>query len=179
MKKLTTICTLFVLVLFASSCKNEKSLQQYLVDVPQKEGFVNGDLPISSLLTTKTDVSDDVKETLKSIKKINVAYLLKTADNDAAYEKEKATLKNIFSSEDYKTLMSMKMKGMNMNVYYTGDTDSLDEVIVFGYGKKSGVGVARLLGDNMNPAKVIEMLNSVKFDGDEAAIKQFTNMFNQ
>ncbi|QOD61333.1 DUF4252 domain-containing protein [Polaribacter haliotis] len=177
MRKLTTICTLLFLVVFASSCKNEKSLQQYLVDVPEKEGFISGDLPISSLLTAKTDVSDDVKETIKSIKKINVAYLIKTADNEATYQKEKATLKNIFSSEDYKNLMTMKMKGMNMKVYYTGDTDSLDEVIVFGYGDKNGVGVARLLGDDMNPAKVIEMLNSVKLDEDNASLEQFANIF--
>ncbi|QTD37961.1 DUF4252 domain-containing protein [Polaribacter batillariae] len=177
MRKLTTICTLLFLVVFATSCKNEKSLQQYLVSVPEKEGFVSGDLPVSSLLTPKTNVSNDVKETIKSIKKINVAYLVKTKDNEAAYQKEKATLKNIFSSKDYKNLMSVKMKEMNMKVYYTGDTDALDEVIVFAYGDKKGVGVARLLGDNMNPAKVIEMINSVKLDKDDASLEQFANIF--
>ena len=55
---------------------------------------------------------------------------------------------------------------MNVSVYYTGNTESLDEVIAFMYSKDLGVGVARLLGENMNPAKVIEMLNSVKMDGD-------------
>ncbi|QTE23141.1 DUF4252 domain-containing protein [Polaribacter cellanae] len=179
MRKLTTICTLLFLVVFASSCKDEKSLQQYFIDVQEKEGFVNGDLPVSSLLTLKTDVSNDVKETIKSIKKINVAYFVKTADNEATYQKEKATLKNVFSSKAYKNLMTMKMNGMNMKVYYTGNTDSLDEVILFGYEDKSGVGVARLLGDNMNPTKIIEMLNSVKFDEDGASLEQFANIFKE
>ena len=166
MKKLTTIFSLVFLVLFASSCKNEKSLQSYLVDSSGKEGFFTGDIPVSSVLSAKANVSDDVKETLKSIKKINVAFLKKTSENDAAYETEKAKLKNIFTDNDnYKSLMSMKAKGMNVKVYYTGATDAIDEVIAFGYNKEAGVGVARLLGENMDPAKIIEMMNNVNMDG--------------
>jgi DNA-dependent RNA polymerase auxiliary subunit epsilon len=176
MKKLTTLFSVVFLVFFASSCKNEKSLQSYLVDTSGKEGFFTGDLPVGSLLTAKADVSEEVKETMKSIKKINVAFLKKTEDNTVAYETEKATLKNIFTNKEYKSLGAVKAKGMNLKVYYTGNTDSLDEVIAFGYGPEFGVGVARLLGDNMNPAKVIEMLNSVKMDEDN--IKNFGKMFS-
>ena len=69
----------------------------------------------------------------------------------------------------------MKAKGMNVKVYYTGDTDAIDEVIAFGYNKEAGVGVARLLGENMNPAKIIEMMNSVNMD--EGGLKGLTGMF--
>jgi hypothetical protein len=175
MKKLTTIFSLVFLVLFASSCKNEKSLQSYLVESSGKDGFYTGDLPVGSMLTAKADVSDEIKETLKSIKKINVVFLKKTEDNTAAYEAEKALLKNIFTNPSYKSLGSVKAKGMNLKVYYTGDTESLDEVIAFGYSKEAGVGVARLLGDNMNPAKVIEMMNSVKMDASN--LESFSTIF--
>jgi hypothetical protein len=180
MKKLTTIFSMVMLVFLASSCKNEKSLQSYLVDTSNKDGFYTGDLPVSSVLSAKSDVSDDVKETIKSIKKINVAFLAKTADNSADYETEKAKLKSIFKdNDDYKSLMSMKVKGMNVNVYYTGDTESIDEVIAFGYGPEAGVGVARLLGENMNPAKIIEMMNSVNMNGDTNALEGFAKMFTK
>ena len=176
MKKITTICTLVFLVLFASSCKNEKSLQAYLVDTSGKEGFFTGDLPVSSVLSPKADVSEDVKETLKSIKKINVAYLPKTADNATMYEAEKNKLKNIFTdNDDYKSLMSMKFQGMNVKVFYTGETDAIDEVIAFGFGDKQGVGVARLLGENMNPAEVIAMMNSVTMDAKN--LQGFSGIF--
>ncbi|WP_405566872.1 DUF4252 domain-containing protein [Polaribacter sp. Asnod6-C07] len=176
MKKLTQICALVFLVLFASSCKNEKSLQSYLVDTSGKEGFYTGDLPVSSVLSAKADVSDDVKETIKSIKKINIAFLPKTEDNTVTYETEKAKLKNIFKDNDeYKSLMVMKAQGMNVKVYYSGDTDAIDEVVAFGYGDKNGVGVARLLGENMNPAKVIEMMNSVKMDSGN--LESFSAIF--
>lgn len=175
MKKLTTICSLVFLVLFASACKNEKSLQSYLVESSGKDGFYTGDLPVGSLFTAKADVSDEVKETIKSVKKINVVFLKKTDDNTADYEAEKAKLKNIFTSDEYKSLGSVKAKGMNVKVYYTGNTDSLDEVIAFGYSKEAGVGVARLLGENMNPAKVIEMINSVKMDASN--LESFSTIF--
>lgn len=180
MKKLIISCFLFTFVLLLSSCKNEKSLQSYLVDTSGKEGFYTGDLPVSSILSTNADVSEDVKATMKSIKKINVAYLPKTDDNTTQYETEKAKLKNIFTdNDDYKSLMTMKMKGMNAKVYYSGDTDAIDEVIVFGYGDKNGVGVARLLGEDMNPAKIIEMMNSVQMDANNSSFKNFANMFNK
>lgn len=161
--------------MFASACKNEKSLQSYLVESSGKDGFYTGDLPVGSLLTAEADVSDEVKETIKSVKKINVVFLRKTDDNTADYEAEKAKLKNIFTSDEYKSLGSVKAKGMNVKVYYTGNTDSLDEVIAFGYSKEVGVGVARLLGQNMNPAKVIEMMNSVKMDASN--LESFSTIF--
>lgn len=176
MKKITKILSLLVLVLMITSCKNEKSLQGYLVESQDKTNFMHGDLPVGSMLTAKTGVSDEVKETLKSIKKINVAFLKKTEDNTSEYETEKAKLKNIFTSDNYKSLGAVKAKGMNVKVYYTGDTDAIDEIIAFGYSKKVGVGVARLLGENMNPAKIIEIMNDVKLDGDN--LDSFGAFFN-
>lgn len=165
MKKLALLCSLVLLVVFASACKNEKSLQSYLVEANDKAGFSSIDVPVSSVLSPKADVSEDVKATIKSIKKINVVFLKKTEENETVYETEKATLKNIFKdNNDYKTLSSMKMKGMNMNIYYAGETDSIDEIVAFGYSKEFGVGVARLLGENMNPAKIMEVISDMEMD---------------
>lgn len=180
MKKIAILFSLVLLVLFASSCKKEQSLQSYLVDASGKEGFYTGDLPVSSVLSAKADVSDEIKETIKSIKKINFVFLPKTANNTAAYEVEKGKLTNIFKDNNvYRSLMSMKAKGMNVNIYYSGDTENVNEVIAFGYGDTAGVGVARLLGKNMNPAKILTTLKSMDFDGDNAALKQFSKMFNK
>jgi hypothetical protein len=180
MKKITLLFSLVFLVLFASSCKNEKSLQGYLVDTSGKEGFYTGDLPVSSVLSAKAAVSEDVKETIRSIKKINVAFLIKTAENTAAYEIEKEKLKNIFKDNNtYKNLMSMKAKGMNVKVYYSGDTNAVNEVVAFGFGKEAGVGVARLLGENMNPAKIIATINSMDFEESSASLKQLSKIFNK
>ena len=177
MKKYTKIFSLLLLVFMVTSCKNEKSLQGYLVESQEKNGFITVDLPVSFLQLKNEDVSEDVKSTLKSIRKINVV-ALPIKGNEDAYEAEKTTLKNIFKDNGtYKTLMSMKAKGMNVKVFYAGDTDAIDEVIAFGYGKEAGVGVARLLGDNMNPAKIIEMMNNIKVDSDDMNLGQLGKMF--
>jgi hypothetical protein len=106
MKTTTVLSSIILLVLFTCSCKNEKSLQSYLVDTSGKEGFYTGDLPVSSILSAKADVSDEIKETIKSIKKINFVFLPKTADNTLTYEVEKEKLTTIFKrNEAYKSLM--------------------------------------------------------------------------
>lgn len=179
MKKLTTIFALIFMIIFASSCKNEASLQSYLVDTSGKEGFYTGDLPVSSVLSPKAEVSDEIRKTIKSIKKINIAFLPKTADNSVMYETEKAKLKTIFKTDSYKSLMSMKAKGMNVNVYYSGNTEAVDEVIAFGYGEKAGVGVARLLGDNMNPAMIIDMMQNIDLDADKMDLGKFSAIFKE
>jgi len=180
MKTTTVLSSIILLILFTCSCKNEKSLQSYLVDTSGKEGFYTGDLPVSSILSAKTDVSEDIKRTIKSVKKINIVFLPKTADNTAAYEIEKEKLNVIFKgNEAYKSLMSMKVKGMNVNMYYSGDTENIDEVIAFGYGENTGVGVARLLGKKMNPLKIIETLSSTDFNEENPALKQFSKMFTK
>jgi hypothetical protein len=175
MIKSSTILSLLFVAFLATSCNNNKSLQKYLVETSGKEGFMTGDIPVSSLISAKADVSDEIKETIKSVKKINVVFLAKTAKNQTIYEAEKNTLKNIFTNKDYKSLGKMKAQGMNISIYYTGETDSLGEVIAFGYSNEVGVGVARLLGENMNPVKMLEMLQNITID--ESNVKNISSMF--
>jgi hypothetical protein len=175
MIKSSTILSLMLVAFLVTSCNNDKSLQKYLVETSGKEGFMTGDIPVSSLISAKADISDEIKETIKSVKKINVVFLAKTTENQTIYEAEKNTLKNIFTNNDYKSLGKLKAQGMNINVYYTGKTDSLDEVIAFGYSNIVGVGVARLLGENMDPAKMLEMLQNITMD--ENNLKNIGGMF--
>ena len=66
---------------------------------------------------------------------------------------------------------------MNMKLYYTGKTTSIDEIIAFGYGKKVGIGVARLLGNNMNPAKIMVIMNNINLDTEDLNLNQFKAFF--
>ena len=175
MKNIKTIITLLVFAVVVTSC-NKPSLQKYLVDSQDKKGFITLDLPSSLLQLKSDDISEDVKETLKSIKKINLVGL-PIKGHEAEYAKEKAELIKVLSNSDYKSLMSMKHNGMKVKIYYTGSKDAIDEVIAFGYGDKVGVGVARLLGDNMNPAMVMKMLENVKFDTEGVNLKGLSAAF--
>lgn len=179
MKKSIKITTLFVITLFIFSCNHQKTLQEYLVETQDKTGFIKFDIPTSFLQPKDGNVSDEVSATLKSIRKINLLMLQAKADNMDTYEAEKKELKEIFKNKDYKTLMSMKAKGMNVKVYYTGETDQIDEVIAFGYSEKVGVGVARLLGDNMNPGAIIQIMDKIKMDESNLNLESITGIFSE
>ena len=178
MKKLTTILSLLFVLVFASSCKNDKSLQSYLVESQDKKGFITVDIPASVLkMSQGKEANADIKESLESIRKVNIV-AMQYKGNEANYEAEKNKLKAIFSnSSKYKNLMSFKDKRGNAKVFYSGDADAIDEIIAFGYGKDAGVGVARLLGDNMNPGKIMKAMQYVKLDGDNASLSQFKMLF--
>ena len=177
MKKYTKGLLLLLLVLLGFSCQKKISLQQYLVESQEKNGFVTIDIPTSFLQLKSEAVSDQLKATLERIHKINiVAFPVK--ENQEIFEIEKQTLKSIFAeNEKYKSLMSMKVKDMNMHFYYTGKTASINEVIAFGYGDEIGLGVARLLGENMNPTNMIAMINNLKIDANSLNLKQFNAIF--
>ena len=69
--------------------------------------------------------------------------------------------------------MRFNQKGMKVSMYYSGKEDAIDEVIMFGYGSKQGVGVARILGDGMNPAKIVQMMGDLKLDASGVNLDQF------
>lgn len=74
--------------------------------------------------------------------------------------------------------MKMDMDGIRVSIYYSGDTDDINEVILYGYSKEMGVGVARVKGKNMNPTKISQMVNYLKLDSNQMAIKQLKNVFD-
>jgi len=177
MKKITTVLALFVLALFATSCDQEQTLQEYLVESQEKNGFITVDVPINFIKPKSLDVSEDIQETIKSIRKVNLV-ALPVQGNEEVYQAEKDKLTKIFKNKDrYKSLMRMNSQGIKMNIYYAGSADAIDEVIAFGYANDKGVGVARILGDNMDPSKIIDMMNNITVDGDGLNLKRFNLAF--
>jgi len=173
MKKITTVLALFVMTLLATSCSKEPTLQEYLVQSQEKTGFLTFDVPVNFFKPKSDEVPEDVKKTIESIRKINVV-ALPYLNNEEAYEVEKTEIEGILSNENkYKTLMSVNVKGMKVKLYYTGTTDAIDEVVAFGYAKDTGVGVARILGEDMNPAMFIKMIQNLDVNGGGMNLNQF------
>lgn len=164
MKKISIVLVAFFLAFSFTSC-NDDSLQGYFVKSQEKSGVITFDLPASLLQLKSGEASEETKATFNSIKKINVvAMLLK--NNEAEVLAEKAQLEKILKGSEYKSLMRFTEKNIKISLYYSGEGDAIDEVIAFGYGSEQGVGVARILGDNMDPSKIMKMMNDVKFDSD-------------
>ena len=175
MKK--AVIVLSVLAIFIS-CNQQKTIQTYIVEKQDKHGFMSVDLPMS-LIQLNTDKAPlEVKEAYGSIKKVNVLGLPYLNNNEAYEIEKKAILSILNNSTLYKNLMKMDMNGMRISIYYNGDANDINEVIVFGYSKKIGVGVARVIGNHMNPTKIIQMAEYLKIDPNQLNLQQFEQVLN-
>ncbi len=175
MKKAVIILT--VLAIFVS-CNQQKTIQTYIVEKQDKPGFMSVDLPMSLIQLNSDKAPIDVKEGYESIKKVNVLGL-PYLNNNEAYEIEKKAISLILNNSTlYKNLMKMDMNGMSVSIYYNGDANDINEVIVFGYSKKIGVGVARVIGNHMNPTKITQMAEYLKIDPNQLNLQQFKQALN-
>lgn len=150
------------LILLLSSCKSDPTLQEYFVDSQEKEGFVTTTIPKGILGLDVSNMSANAQQAYNSIDKVNVLYYPIDKQNTAVFEKESATLSAILKSDDFKTLMTHKSDRMNMKFLYDGSDDSIDEMIVYGSSPEMGLGVARVLGDDMNLGAIMKMMEEMK-----------------
>lgn len=158
------------------SCNTELSLQEYYVENQQDNKFIALDVP-TSMFTNTEDFDENQKATLESVKKINVL-ALPVKESKEEYEAEKAKLSGILKDDKYQLLMKYGSNNRRAEIYFTGDEEAIDEIIVFGYDDTKGVGVARVLGQDMNPQKLMELMKSLdKGDVDMDGLKEFAGIF--
>ena len=94
------------------------------------------------------------------------------------YKTEYAQIKEILKNDSYNELMRMKHENINIIINYEGSEDAVDEFILFASDRDKGFAVARVLGDKMQPEKIIKMAEDFKnIDQDDAAFSQITELF--
>lgn len=169
--------TLAAITLF--SCSNNKSLQRYLVDKQEDDSFLKIDIAASLLQTDSSSLTQEEKDILATVKKINVvAYPIKD-NNTEDFKTERQQLKEIIGQEKYKTLMKYGSNKKGATLKYLGEEDAIDELIVFATDDERGFALFRLLGDDMRPDQMIKLLNSIdKGDVDVTALKSIGNLFD-
>lgn len=178
-KKAYILTVLMAVVLF-TSCKKEQSLQGYLIETQEKEQFFRLDLSASLLSSYIQDnVSAEEKEAFNSIKKINIAFLPQNKASEIEIKSEVKKIKEVMKNTDYKPLMKVNDKRGKGTIYYSGEADAIKEVIAVVYMKEFGVGVARILGDKMNPVKMMEMLQKVKPDKTGEGLVKIKDFFQK
>ena len=169
--KLGLIALLGIMV----SCASGPSLQKYYIDNEGDKNFRQFDIP-ASVLTLKTDVSPEAKEALASLKKLNILAFIKDDTNEKAYQAEDQNVKAILKNNKFKELVRINDKGRNIIVKYEGDDDTMDEVIIYAKDKSLGFALVRVLGEKMDPAKFMQLANSIgEVDGD--GLKQLEGLF--
>ncbi|MFK5959083.1 MAG: DUF4252 domain-containing protein [Lutibacter sp.] len=168
----------FAIVLLTTACETNPSLQKYYVDSKENSEFISIDLPASILQLKDTEVSEDIKNTLETIKKVNFLALQLNETNADLYASEKQKINTILKNPKYKQLVRMNLGKSNVSVSYLGEEDAIDEVIIFGADNTKGFAVIRIIGKNMNPSAILKLTQKIKMDDDNAQLKQLGGLLS-
>lgn len=170
MKKKYIILAIVSVVL--SACSSGPSLQKYFVSKQENNHFLSLDVP-TSIVTLKEGASEENIQTLRSIKKVNLLMFKLTQENQADFEEEKAEVLTVLKNKNLNELMRANHEGTQIRVVYKGDEDTVDEFVVFASNEDTGFGIARILGDHMEPHKIMALLKDFdQMDKDNPIFSQ-------
>jgi hypothetical protein len=161
MKTIRSI-TYGILLLALAACSSTQSLQEYYVDNSENPNFLSIDLPASLLNMEKADLTEDQRNALESLRKLNLLAFKKTDANAAEFQTEKAKVKSILKNDKFNELMKMNTSYGRATITFLGDDDSIDEVVIYGDSDEKGFMLVRILGDNMNPAHMVQFLQALE-----------------
>lgn len=165
------------LSLWITGCDSNQSLQEYYVANQENKNFLALDVP-ASLLANTGSLNEEQRKTLETIKKINILAIPKKAENLQTIETERNKIASILSDEKYQLLMKFGSGETRMELYFTGKEEAVDEVIVYGYNDEKGLGIARVLGKDMNPGDIMGLMKSMETgDVNIDGLKGITSMF--
>ena len=161
MKKVYQLA-LLILAVTLGSCSSEQSLQEYYVNNSENPNFLSFDVPASILDLNEVDLSKQQKDAITALKKLDILAFKKTEDNTASYSTEKSMVKSILANKDFIELMKMNTPYGKATIKYLGDEDAIDEVIIYGDNDEKGFALIRVLGNDMNPANTVQLLQAIQ-----------------
>lgn len=151
------IVTSFLLLLFG--CNTEPTLQKYFVENSEKSNFTALDLSPKMLNIDNNKLSIDQKEALGSFEKMNLLTFKVNKENFAQFEAERNKVVAILKDKKYQQLMKFGSGKDGAQVSFVGTDDNIEEFVIFGNKKENGFAVVRVLGKNMNPTHILNMMS--------------------
>jgi hypothetical protein len=148
--------------LFLSSCNSEPTLQKYFVESSEKKDFISVDLSPSIINMDKTKLTAEQKTALESFDKMNILAFKLDENNKAEFDTESQKVAQILKGKDYQELMKFGSGKDAASVSFVGDMDHINEFVFYAKKKENGFAVIRILGDDMNPNKILNMISLLK-----------------
>lgn len=176
MQKTVKYLVVILSAIFLESCNDGVTLQRYFVDHQESNNFTSIDLPATILSLDETTLNKNQKEAYRSIKRLNFLGYKANQSDMAVYSSELTKVSDILKSNKYKDLVEFNDKGKKIVVKYIGNEVEADEVIVFGSSKEIGFGIVRILGNHMNPDKIVTLMDAMKNSNMDAS--QFEGILN-
>jgi hypothetical protein len=147
---------------FLSSCTNEQSLQKYFVENAENKNFLAMDVSPSIIDIDKAKLTIEQKTALESFDKMNILAFKLDKNNKAQYDIESQKVMQLLKNEKYQELMKVGSGKDAASVSFVGDENHIDEFILFVKKKESGFAVVRILGNDMNPDNILNMISLIK-----------------
>jgi len=175
--KLFALSTFFLLALF--SCKNEESIQTYFVEHQDKPEFLMIDLSPKMIDISQTELDDEQLEVYNSFKKVNILGYKADKTDKTTYASELEKAKIVFKNKAYSELMEFSDSGMKFQVNTIGEGEEIDEFILLASSEEVGFAVVRVIGDNMQPEKLVQLMEKMKdVDIDKNQLGKVMDYFN-
>lgn len=172
MQNIIKILLLSFTVLIFSNCKHNQSLQQFMVAHEDVENVYAFDISNNILKLNDEFQTEENKKVLSTIKKANVmAYRIKD-NNNTTYKNDLESIREILSDDKYVPLMSMGKGSKGVKVYAIGEEDTIDELIVLGNDHETGWIIVRVLGNKMQPEKIMSLASNFDLEGSDLPIKE-------
>ena len=177
-KLLTFAFGSMAVLMMAASCSGSPSLQEYFVSNSENPNFLALDVPANILNLEEADLDETQVEALRSLRKLNILAFRKTDQNTEAFTTERAIVTQILKNSDFKELMKLNSKFAKGVIKYTGEGDAIDEVVIYGASEDKGFALIRVLGEDMNPAHLMQLMQAVeKADMDGESFKGLSDLF--
>lgn len=174
-----TIIKLLILVVTLQSCNQGLTLQTYYVDNELAPGFTSLDVPVSMLNIDEDQLTPEQLDAYESVEKLSMIAYVSDSGNQEEMEAEYKKVQTILKDPKYEELM----RGGNSTdgkfiVKCIGDGDDVDEFILLGNSKDTGFAVVRILGDDMNFNKIMQLTSVLDESNiEESQIKDITKFF--
>jgi hypothetical protein len=151
---------IFILtLLFVFSCETKTTLQKYYVEKTESSEFVSVDLAPSIINTGKIKLTSEEKAAIQSFDKMNILAFKSDSTQLEKYNKEISEVKSILKDDSYQQLMKAGSGSDGAAIYFVGNDDEhIEEFVVLAGKKENGFAVVRVLGNDMNPTHIMNML---------------------
>lgn len=150
---------ILITLLFVCSCETKPTLQKYYVKNTESADFVSIDLAPSIINTGKIKLTSEEKAALQSFNKMNILAFKSDSNQLEKYNKEISEVKSILKDDSYQQLMKVGSGNDGAAVYFVGEEEHIDEFVVMANKKENGFAVVRVLGKDMNPTHILNMLS--------------------
>jgi hypothetical protein len=161
MKIILIIIALLVSLIFGS-CNSEPTLQKYFVENTENKDFIALDISSNILNVDKAKLTVAQSEALHSFDKVNVLAFKLNDKNKAQFETERAKVNLILKDTMYQQLMKFSSGKQGASVSYVGTDDHINEFVFFANKSDAGFAVVRVLGKDMNPMNIMNMISVLK-----------------